>query len=59
MLRILATVLFILWLIAVVTKHTMAGAIHALLVLALLIALAKLVSAHKGSLDRWVSRFDD
>jgi hypothetical protein len=59
MLYKLAVVLIILWLLGLVTNYTMAGSIHALLVVALVMMLAKFVSTHKGAIDRWVSRFDD
>lgn len=43
MLKFIAVTLFTIWILALVTKHTMGGFAHVLLVLAIVISLIQLV----------------
>ncbi len=47
MLYTLAVVLIILWLLGYVTSYTMGGLIHILLVIAVIVILARLISGRK------------
>ncbi|HKW13891.1 MAG TPA: lmo0937 family membrane protein [Candidatus Krumholzibacteria bacterium] len=47
MLWTLAVVLLILWLLGMITAHTMGGFIHILLVVALVVVLLRVISGRK------------
>ena len=47
MLYTMAIVLLILWLLGLVTSHTLGGVIHVLLVIALVMVLANFISGRK------------
>ncbi len=47
MLYTLATVLIILWLLGLVTSYTMGGLIHALLVIAIVVILLRVISGRQ------------
>ncbi len=49
MLYTIAVVLIILWLLGLVTSHAMGGAIHVLLVIALVMVLANFISGRRRS----------
>jgi hypothetical protein len=47
MLYVIATVLIILWLLGLVTAHTMGGFIHILLVIAIITVLVRIIRGQK------------
>ncbi len=47
MLETLAVVLIVLWLLGLVTSHTMGGLIHALLVIAIIVVLFRLIKGRR------------
>jgi hypothetical protein len=47
MLYTLAVVLIVLWLLGLVTSYTMGGFIHALLVIAIVVVLLRIISGRK------------
>ena len=47
MLYTLAVVLVILWLLGIVSSYTMGGFIHALLVIAIIVVLLRIISGRK------------
>ena len=47
MLWTIAVVLIILWLLGVVTSHTMGGVIHILLVVAIIVVLVNIISGKR------------
>jgi multisubunit Na+/H+ antiporter MnhE subunit len=47
MLYTLAVILLILWLLGLVTSYTMGGFIHALLVIAIVVVLLRIISGRK------------
>lgn len=47
MLETLAVVLIVLWLLGLVTSHTMGGLIHALLVIAVIVVLFRLIQGRR------------
>jgi hypothetical protein len=47
MLYTLAVILLILWLLGLVTSYTMGGFIHALLVIAVVVVLLRIISGRK------------
>jgi hypothetical protein len=47
MLETLLAVLIILWLIGMVTSYTMGGLIHALLVIAVIVLLFRIIQGHR------------
>jgi hypothetical protein len=47
MLYTIAVVLLILWLLGLVTSYTMGGLIHALLVIAVVVVLLRIISGRK------------
>jgi hypothetical protein len=47
MLRTLAIVLIVLWLLGLVTSYTMGGLIHVLLVIAIIMVLVNLISGRR------------
>jgi len=49
MLYTIAVVLIILWLLGLLTSYTMGGAIHVLLLVALLMVLANVLANRKGA----------
>jgi hypothetical protein len=49
MLYTIALVLIILWLLGLVTSYTMGGAIHVLLVIALVMVLFNFISGRRGA----------
>lgn len=48
MLYTLAVVLIVLWLLGLITSYTMGGFIHALLVIAVVVFLVRLISGRRG-----------
>lgn len=48
MLWTIAVVLFVLWLLGLVTSYTMGGFVHALLVIAVIIVVLRLISGRKA-----------
>ena len=48
MLYTLAVVLIILWLLGLITSYTLGGALHILLVIALVLVLANFISGRRG-----------
>ena len=44
MLQTIAIILVILWLLGIVTSHTMGGFIHILIVIAIIVVLLKIIS---------------
>ena len=48
MLYTIAVILLILWLLGLVTSYTMGGFIHALLVIAIIIVLVRVISGRKA-----------
>ena len=48
MLYTIAVVLFILWLLGLVSSYTMGGFIHALLVIAIIVILVRVISGRKA-----------
>ena len=47
MLYIIAVILLILWLLGLITSHTMSGFIHILLVIAIVVVLVRIISGRK------------
>ncbi len=47
MLYMLAVVLFVLWLLGLVTSYTMGGLIHILIVIAIIVIVLRLISGRK------------
>jgi len=47
MLYTIAVVLIILWLLGLLTSHTMSGFIHVLLVIAIVVVLLRIISGRK------------
>jgi uncharacterized membrane protein YtjA (UPF0391 family) len=47
MLQIIAIVLIVLWLLGMVSAHTMGGFVHVLLVIAVVLFLVRLISGRK------------
>ena len=47
MLRTIAVVLIILWLLGLVTSYTMGGLIHVLLVIAIIVVLLRVIQGRK------------
>ena len=48
MLYTIAVILLILWLLGLVTSYTMGGFIHALLVIAIIVVLVRVISGRKA-----------
>ena len=48
MLYTIAVILLILWLLGLVTSYTLSGFIHALLVIAIVIVLVRIISGRKA-----------
>ena len=48
MLYTIAVVLIVLWLLGLVTSYTMGGFIHALLVIAVVVVLLRVISGRRG-----------
>lgn len=48
MLWTIAVVLFVLWLLGLVTSYTMGGFIHALLVIAVVVVLLRIISGRRA-----------
>lgn len=48
MLWTIAVVLFILWLLGLITSYTMGGFVHALLVIAVVIMLLRIISGRRA-----------
>ena len=48
MLYTIAVILLILWLLGLVTAYTMGGFIHALLVIAIIVVLVRVISGRKA-----------
>ena len=48
MLYTLAVILIVLWLLGLVTSYTMGGLIHALLVIAIIVIVLRLISGRKA-----------
>ena len=48
MLETLAVILIVLWLLGLVTSHTMGGLIHALLVIAVIVILVRLIQGRRA-----------
>ncbi len=48
MLEILIVVLIVLWLLGLVTSYTMGGFIHALLVLAIIVVLVRVIQGRRA-----------
>jgi hypothetical protein len=49
MLETLVVVLIVLWLLGLVTSYTMGGLIHALLVIAVIVILLRLIQGRRGA----------
>lgn len=47
MLYTIAVILLILWLLGLITSHTMSGFIHILLVIAIVVVLVRIISGRK------------
>jgi len=48
MLQTLAVILIVLWLLGLVTSHTMGGLIHALLVIAVIVILVRVIQGRNA-----------
>jgi hypothetical protein len=48
MLETLAVILIVLWLLGLVTSHTMGGLIHALLVIAVIVILVRVIQGRSA-----------
>ena len=48
MLWILAVVMLVLWLLGMITAHTMGGFIHILLVVAIVVVLVRIISGRRA-----------
>ena len=49
MLETLVIILIVLWLLGLVTSYTMGGLIHALLVIAVIVILVRLIQGRRGA----------
>ena len=47
MLWTIAVILLVLWLLGLITAHTMGGAVHVLLVIAIVIVLVRVISGRR------------
>ncbi len=47
MLYTIAVILLVLWLLGLITSHTMGGFIHALLVIAIVVVLLRIISGRR------------
>ena len=47
MLQTLAVILIVLWLLGMVTSHTMGGLVHALLVIAVIVILVRVIQGRR------------
>ncbi len=48
MLYTIAVIMLILWLLGLITSHTMGGFIHALLVIAIVVVLLRIISGRRA-----------